>query len=123
MIRFLLQKAYRTSGDQVLSAGFDLRLDAIPFHTAKASREIASDVSIHKINIANSQYKLQIALGLGYRHNCYSFARHYPAMFPLKIVFLLQHVLLLSDTVYVIYYLQYIYIYIIYMFVFQHFSK
>uniref|UniRef100_A0A3B3SDX1 Nebulin-related anchoring protein n=1 Tax=Paramormyrops kingsleyae TaxID=1676925 RepID=A0A3B3SDX1_9TELE len=37
------EKAYRTSGEQVRSGGYDLRLDAIPFQTAKASREIASD--------------------------------------------------------------------------------
>ncbi|XP_051959174.1 nebulin-related-anchoring protein isoform X2 [Xyrauchen texanus] len=36
-------KVYKMSGEQVKSAGFDLRLDAIPFQTAKASREIASD--------------------------------------------------------------------------------
>ncbi|XP_061086083.1 nebulin-related-anchoring protein isoform X2 [Conger conger] len=36
-------KVYKASGDQVRSAGYDLRLDAIPFQTAKASREIASD--------------------------------------------------------------------------------
>ncbi|XP_041124381.1 nebulin-related-anchoring protein isoform X4 [Polyodon spathula] len=36
-------KAYKTSWDQIRSAGFDFRLDAIPFQTAKASREIASD--------------------------------------------------------------------------------
>lgn len=41
-----LQKVYKASGDQVKSAGYDLRLDAIPFQTAKASREIASDVSL-----------------------------------------------------------------------------
>ncbi|KAK3559454.1 hypothetical protein QTP86_013637, partial [Hemibagrus guttatus] len=37
------KKVYKASGDQVKSAGYDLRLDAIPFQTAKASREIASD--------------------------------------------------------------------------------
>ncbi|CAL8281825.1 unnamed protein product [Merluccius merluccius] len=37
-------KVYKASGDQVMSAGYDLRLDAIPFQTAKASREIASDL-------------------------------------------------------------------------------
>ncbi|GAA6110303.1 nebulin-related-anchoring protein isoform X2 [Tachysurus ichikawai] len=36
-------KVYKASGDQVKSAGYDFRLDAIPFQTAKASREIASD--------------------------------------------------------------------------------
>uniref|UniRef100_A0A671KPW7 Nebulin-related-anchoring protein-like n=1 Tax=Sinocyclocheilus anshuiensis TaxID=1608454 RepID=A0A671KPW7_9TELE len=36
-------KVYKKSGEQVMSAGYDLRLDAIPFQTAKASREIASD--------------------------------------------------------------------------------
>ncbi|RXM35964.1 Nebulin-related-anchoring protein [Acipenser ruthenus] len=36
-------KAYKTSCDQIRSARFDFRLDAIPFQTAKASREIASD--------------------------------------------------------------------------------
>ncbi|KAM4623432.1 nebulin-related-anchoring protein isoform 2-T2 [Polymixia lowei] len=36
-------KVYKASGDQARSTGYDLRLDAIPFQTAKASREIASD--------------------------------------------------------------------------------
>ncbi|XP_072883891.1 nebulin-related-anchoring protein isoform X1 [Hemitrygon akajei] len=36
-------KAYRTSWEQIRALGYDLRLDAIPFQTAKASREIASD--------------------------------------------------------------------------------
>ncbi|XP_075948940.1 nebulin-related-anchoring protein [Anarhichas minor] len=36
-------KVYKASGEQVKTAGHDLRLDAIPFQTAKASREIASD--------------------------------------------------------------------------------
>ncbi|XP_073540774.1 nebulin-related-anchoring protein isoform X2 [Phyllobates terribilis] len=36
-------KAYRTLWEQSRAVGYDLRLDAIPFQTAKASREIASD--------------------------------------------------------------------------------
>ncbi|XP_028989639.1 nebulin-related-anchoring protein isoform X2 [Betta splendens] len=36
-------KVYKASGEQVKTSGFDLRLDAIPFQTAKVSREIASD--------------------------------------------------------------------------------
>ncbi|KAJ3607970.1 hypothetical protein NHX12_025021 [Muraenolepis orangiensis] len=39
------EKAYKASSNQGMSAGYDLRLDAIPFQTAKASREIASDIS------------------------------------------------------------------------------
>ncbi|CAK6956632.1 nebulin-related-anchoring protein isoform X1 [Scomber scombrus] len=36
-------KVYKASGEQVKTLGCDLRLDAIPFQTAKASRQIASD--------------------------------------------------------------------------------
>lgn len=43
---FPLKKAYKASGEQVKTSGYDLRLDAIPFQTAKVSREIASDVSL-----------------------------------------------------------------------------
>ncbi|XP_032735400.1 nebulin-related-anchoring protein isoform X2 [Lontra canadensis] len=39
----LSDKAYRSSWEQSRAGGYDFRLDAIPFQTARASREIASD--------------------------------------------------------------------------------
>ncbi|XP_041124383.1 nebulin-related-anchoring protein isoform X5 [Polyodon spathula] len=74
-------KAYKTSWDQIRSAGFDFRLDAIPFQTAKASREIASDVNYksdlswmrgigwtppgsHKVEMARRAAELGYAQGL-----------------------------------------------------------
>ncbi|XP_069719360.1 nebulin-related-anchoring protein isoform X2 [Phaenicophaeus curvirostris] len=36
-------KFYKTSWEQTRASGYDFRIDAIPFQTAKASREIASD--------------------------------------------------------------------------------
>lgn len=43
---FSTQKVYKTSWEQTRASGYDFRIDAIPFQTAKASREIASDVRI-----------------------------------------------------------------------------
>ncbi|XP_059757103.1 nebulin-related-anchoring protein isoform X6 [Balaenoptera ricei] len=40
----LSDKVYRNSWEQTRDGGYDFRLDAIPFQTALASREIASDV-------------------------------------------------------------------------------
>uniref|UniRef100_A0A3Q3KPX8 LIM zinc-binding domain-containing protein n=1 Tax=Monopterus albus TaxID=43700 RepID=A0A3Q3KPX8_MONAL len=37
-------KVYKASGEHVKTLGYDLKLDAIPFQTARASREIASDL-------------------------------------------------------------------------------
>ncbi|XP_057276936.1 nebulin-related-anchoring protein isoform X3 [Pezoporus wallicus] len=39
----LSDKLYKTSWEQTRASGYDFRIDAIPFQTAKASREIASD--------------------------------------------------------------------------------
>ncbi|VFV27752.1 nebulin-related-anchoring protein [Lynx pardinus] len=39
----LSDKAYRNSWEQTRAVGYDFRLEAIPFQTARASREIASD--------------------------------------------------------------------------------
>ncbi|KAM9197715.1 nebulin-related-anchoring protein isoform 2-T2 [Dugong dugon] len=40
----LSDKVYRNSWEQTRAGGYDFRLDAIPFQTARASREIASDL-------------------------------------------------------------------------------
>uniref|UniRef100_A0A8C0V7J3 Nebulin related anchoring protein n=1 Tax=Cyanistes caeruleus TaxID=156563 RepID=A0A8C0V7J3_CYACU len=40
---YISDKLYKTSWEQSRASGYDFRIDAIPFQTAKASREIASD--------------------------------------------------------------------------------
>ncbi|XP_061563616.1 nebulin-related-anchoring protein isoform X2 [Cololabis saira] len=51
-------KVYKASGEQVKTAGYDLRLDAIPFQTAKASREIASDVRYKESHLRDKGHQV-----------------------------------------------------------------
>lgn len=44
-----LQKLYRSSWEKQKKKGFVLRLDALSFLTAKAKRDLASDVSMDSI--------------------------------------------------------------------------
>ncbi|KAM9051393.1 nebulin-related-anchoring protein [Megaptera novaeangliae] len=80
----LSDKVYRNSWEQTRDGGCDFRLDAIPFQTARASREIASDVKYksdlnltrgigwtppgsYKVEMARRAAELANARGLGLR--------------------------------------------------------
>ncbi|XP_062958086.1 nebulin-related-anchoring protein isoform X6 [Cynocephalus volans] len=80
----LSDKVYRNSWEQSRAGGYDFRLDAIPFQTARASREIASDVKYksdlnltrgvgwtppgsYKVEMARRAAELANARGLGLR--------------------------------------------------------
>ncbi|XP_032465199.1 nebulin-related-anchoring protein isoform X1 [Phocoena sinus] len=80
----LSDKIYRNSWEQTRDGGYDFRLDAIPFQTARASREIASDVKYksdlnltrgigwtppgsYKVEMARRAAELANARGLGLR--------------------------------------------------------
>lgn len=49
---FVLQKTYKSSWEAQRDKGFELRMDALSIFTAKANRDLASDVSDHStINV------------------------------------------------------------------------
>ncbi|XP_055976633.1 nebulin-related-anchoring protein isoform X3 [Sorex fumeus] len=57
----LSDKVYRNSWEQTRAGGYDFRLDAIPFQTARASRDIASDFRYKEA------FQRERGLQIGYR--------------------------------------------------------
>lgn len=51
-------KVYKASGEQVKTSGYDLRLDAIPFQTAKVSRDIASDFRYKEAHVKEKGHQV-----------------------------------------------------------------
>ncbi|XP_047673727.1 nebulin-related-anchoring protein isoform X2 [Tachysurus fulvidraco] len=81
-------KVYKASGDQVKSAGYDFKLDAIPFQTAKASREIASDFHYKEAFVkqkgqqigllsVNDDPKMRHSLAVGKLQSDNEYKKHY----------------------------------------------
>lgn len=56
----LLQKVYKSNWEQQREKGFELRLDSLSILTAKAKRDLASDVS-HQQPMTCYDYNLNIA--------------------------------------------------------------